>query len=48
MILAVRQDGKLMTNPSPELVFRTGDDLVALGTAQQLKKLSELANNSHD
>jgi voltage-gated potassium channel len=43
MILAVRQDGKLMTNPSPDLVFQTGDELIALGTAQQLKKLSELA-----
>ncbi|HEY9683221.1 MAG TPA: NAD-binding protein [Oculatellaceae cyanobacterium] len=43
MILAVRQGGKLMTNPSPDLVFQTGDELIALGTAQQLKKLSELA-----
>ena len=43
MILAVRQDGKLMTNPSPDLVFHAGDELIALGTAQQLNKLSELA-----
>ena len=47
MILAVRQDGKLMTNPSPDIVFRAGDELIALGTAQQLKKLSELAYNRH-
>jgi voltage-gated potassium channel len=48
MILAVRQDGKLMTNPSPEIIFQAGDELIALGTAQQLKKLSELAYNRHD
>ena len=48
MILAVRQDGKLMTNPSPEIIFQAGDELIALGNAQQLKKLSELAYNRHD
>jgi len=45
MILAVRQNGKLMTNPSPDHVFRDGDELIALGTALELKKLLELARN---
>lgn len=44
MILAVRQDGKLLTNPSPDLVFQQGDELIALGTDQELKKLSLLAS----
>ena len=43
MILAVSQGGKLISNPPPELVFQEGDDLVALGTEQQLKKLVGLA-----
>ncbi|HEY9713659.1 MAG TPA: TrkA family potassium uptake protein, partial [Chroococcales cyanobacterium] len=43
MILAVNQSGKLMTNPSPELVFHEGDELIALGTEQELKKLAGLA-----
>lgn len=45
MILAIRQNGKLTTNPSPEHIFQDGDELIALGTAQELKKLSELARN---
>lgn len=43
MILAVNQNGKLMSNPSPDLVFQAGDDLIALGTEQQLKKLAEFS-----
>lgn len=43
MILAVSQSGKLISNPSPELVFQEGDDLIALGTEQQLIKLVGLA-----
>ncbi|MBS2007717.1 MAG: potassium channel protein [Cyanobacteria bacterium SZAS TMP-1] len=43
MILAVSQSGKLISNPSPELVFQEGDDLIALGTEQQLTKLVGLA-----
>ncbi|MBK9619908.1 MAG: potassium channel protein [Candidatus Obscuribacter sp.] len=43
MILAVNQNGKLMYNPSPDLVFQAGDDLIALGTEQQLKKLAEIS-----
>jgi voltage-gated potassium channel len=43
MILAVSQGGKLISNPSPELVFQEGDDLIALGTEQQLIKLVGLA-----
>lgn len=43
MILAVNQNGKLMSNPSPDLVFQAGDDLIALGTEQQLKKLADIS-----
>jgi len=43
MILAVNQDGKLITNPSPDLVFHESDQLIALGTEQELKILSTLA-----
>ena len=43
MILAVNQAGTLITNPTPDLVFRAGDELIALGMEGQLKKLSELA-----
>jgi len=43
MILAVQQNGKLMTNPSPELVFHQGDELIALGTEQQLQTLAKMA-----
>jgi K+/H+ antiporter YhaU regulatory subunit KhtT len=43
MILAVSQGGKLISNPSPELIFQAGDDLIALGTEQQLIKLVGLA-----
>jgi len=44
MILAVNQNGKLISNPSPDLIFREGDDLIALGTEQQLNKLVELSD----
>ncbi|HMW91010.1 MAG TPA: NAD-binding protein [Candidatus Obscuribacter sp.] len=43
MILAVNQNGKLISNPSPELIFQAGDDLIALGTEQQLSKLVEFS-----
>lgn len=43
MILAVQQNGKLMTNPSPDLVFLEGDELVALGTEQQITTLGAMA-----
>jgi voltage-gated potassium channel len=45
MIVAVKQNGKLITNPSPDLKFSVGDDLIALGAEQQLSKVSELAGN---
>jgi voltage-gated potassium channel len=43
MILAVYQSGKLITNPPPDLVFCKGDEVIALGAQEQLKKLSLLA-----
>lgn len=47
MILAVNQGGKLVSNPSPELIFQGGDELIALGTEQQLNKLVELSAVRH-
>lgn len=43
MILAISRGGKLISNPSPEHTFQAGDDLIALGTEQQLNKLVELS-----
>ena len=43
MILAVFQNGKLITNPSPDLIFAEGDELIALGAQQELNALSKLA-----
>jgi voltage-gated potassium channel len=43
MILAVQQSGKLLTNPSPDLVFHEDDELIALGTEQQLRSLASMA-----
>ncbi|MBC7998511.1 MAG: potassium channel protein [Leptolyngbya sp.] len=48
MILAVNQNGKLVTNPLPDLVFRGGDELIALGTEDELKKLAALASAQSD
>lgn len=47
MIVAVKQSGKLITNPPPDLKFGVGDDLIALGAEQQLTKLAELAGSSN-
>lgn len=43
MILAVNQNGKLISNPSPDLIFQAGDDLIALGTEQQLSRLAVIS-----
>lgn len=47
MILAVNQGGKLITNPSPDLLFAKGDELIALGTEQELVKLQEIAGTKN-
>ncbi len=43
MILAVNQSGKLITNPTPDLVFCVGDELIALGAQEELNRLGLLA-----
>lgn len=43
MVLALKQDGKLITNPPTEMVFKEGDVLIALGTDEELQKLAQLA-----
>lgn len=47
MILAVNQNGKLITNPSPDLIFAVGDELIALGAEQELKSLGLLAQKGN-
>jgi voltage-gated potassium channel len=44
MILAINRGGKLISNPDPDLAFQAGDDLIGLGTQEQLKKLADLAS----
>jgi voltage-gated potassium channel len=43
MVLAVNQQGKLVTNPAPDLVFKSGDEVIALGQEEQLQRLGTLA-----
>ena len=43
MVLALKQNGKLITNPSPETIFQAGDELIALGTEEELEGLSTLS-----
>lgn len=45
MILAVNQSGKMQMNPSPELVFKSGDILIALGADEELARLAKLAGS---
>ncbi len=47
MILAVNQNGKLITNPSPDLIFGAGDELIALGAQQELNRLTKLASQGN-
>jgi voltage-gated potassium channel len=46
MILAVNQNGKLITNPSPDLTFGIGDELIGLGAQQDFDKLGQLASRT--
>jgi uncharacterized protein with PhoU and TrkA domain len=39
VILAVRRDKNLLTQPPAETEFRLGDELVAFGTSAQLQQL---------
>lgn len=43
MVLAINQGGKLFTNPPPEAVFQSGDELIVLGADEELKKVRQLA-----
>ena len=44
MIPAVNQNGKLITNPTPDH-YRVGDELIALGAQQELNKLAKVGGN---
>jgi voltage-gated potassium channel len=44
MVLAVKQSGKLITNPPPSLVFNSGDELIVLGAEEELRKVGQLAS----
>ncbi|MBX3136996.1 potassium channel protein [Candidatus Obscuribacterales bacterium] len=48
MILAVNQNGKLITNPTPDLKFCVGDELIALGAQGELNKLAKLAGRTEN
>ncbi len=43
MILAVGQAGTMLMNPSPDLLFKDGDILIALGADEELGTLARLA-----
>lgn len=43
MVLAVNQRGTLVTNPAPEYVFQSDDELIVLGADEELKKVRQLA-----
>jgi voltage-gated potassium channel len=43
MVLAVNQGGKLVTNPPPEYLFQSDDELIVLGADEELKKVRQLA-----
>ncbi len=44
-LLAVRRDGEFVTNPDSSFEIRSGDVLIALGTADQLDALRELVRS---
>jgi voltage-gated potassium channel len=46
MVLAINQGGKLITNPPPDFVFQSGDDLIVLGADEELKKVRQLAEGN--
>lgn len=46
MILAVNQGGKMLNNPSPDLIFNGGDILIALGADEELSRLAKLAGTN--
>lgn len=48
MVLALNQSGKLITNPPPDLVFQSGDELIVLGAEEELKKVRQLAGPGGD
>jgi voltage-gated potassium channel len=47
LVLAIRRPGgDFVTNPSPDDVIEAGDVLISVGTAEQLKALSEIVSRS--
>ena len=40
-VIAVKENGKLMTNPPPDTELPEGAELVALGTADQRERFAE-------
>ena len=46
LVMALRQpDGVFVTNPPPDTVLEAGQVLIAVGTEQQLRDLSELVRS---
>lgn len=44
IIIAIKRDGKFLTNPSPDTIIKLDDYLIVLGTSEQLTKFEELMN----
>lgn len=42
IIIAIKRDGKFLTNPSPDTVIKLNDNLIVLGTSEQLTKFEQL------
>jgi voltage-gated potassium channel len=42
LVLAIKRDGELNTNPKPDYALKANDRLVALGTSDQLEELEKL------
>ena len=48
MVLAVKQSGKLITNPPPDLIFNKDDELIVLGSEEELKQMAKAATASNN
>jgi voltage-gated potassium channel len=47
-ILVVLRDSRVLPNPDPEIVLRSGDQLLALGTVEQLDLLETIVSSRAD
>lgn len=45
IIIAIKRGGKFLTNPSPDTVIKLNDNLIVLGTSEQLTKFEQLMSD---